>query len=305
MRNKFGVRTVLIPFIAVAGFFFIQMIVAIGYMMILFFVSSFSSAGFDRMKMEQLFADATKVLIAHSNNISGIYSILIIIMALAGIHILKHSNPSAVRRERTNAGQWGAAVLVIIGVSGMITLLMTGIQELAKYVPVVDTALQNYIKLSENFVGSGNILMVILTTCIVVPIAEDLVFRGIIQGELRRVMPAWAAILIQGAIFALVHGDPIQISYVILPAIILGTVYEWTKSIYVPIALHMLFNFLGAALPMMLAGNEKAGNVFVVVEWAVIPVSILAMIFLYKRRRTDPAELPETVNAASLVESNK
>jgi len=290
MRNKFGIRTILIPVFAVAGFFFIQMIVAIGYLLIVLFASSFSSDGFDPAKMEQLFKDVNTILVQHSNNISGIYSILIIIMALFGIRILMQSNPLAVRRERTSAGEWIAAGLLVAGVSGVITLLMTGISELAKVVPFIDTALKNYIKLSENFVGSGNIPMVILTTCVVVPIAEDLVFRGVIQGELRRVMPAWAAVLIQGVIFALVHGDPIQISYVIIPAIMLGAVYEWTKSIYVPIALHMAFNFLGAAVPMMLIDNQPAGEIFVIAEWAMIPVGVIALVYLFKRRKKDPAE---------------
>lgn len=301
MRNKFGVRTVLIPVFAVAGFFFVQMVVAIAYMLIVIFSSSFSASGFDPAKMEQLLANATTLLVQHSNNISGIYSILIILMALIGIRLLKHSNPLAVRRERVSAGEWAAAGLLIIGVSGVITLLMAGISELAKYVPAIDTALKNYIELSQNFIGSGNIPMVILTTCIVVPIAEDLVFRGIIQGELRRVLPAWAAVLLQGVIFALVHGDPIQISYVIIPAIILGTVYEWTKSIYVPIALHMLFNFLGAAVPMILGDNEQAGGIFVMAEWVMIPVAVAAVVFLFKMRKKEPLELAATGNAPDML----
>lgn len=288
MNNKFGIRTVLIPIFAVAGFFFIQIVVTIGYFLILVFSKAYTSSGFDSEMLDQLFLDPTKLLITNSNYISGIYSVLIIIVALAAIRILTQSNPMAIRREHVSLREWLASFLLVIGVAGVITLLMTGIQELAKYVPVIEEAINNYIELSENFIGSGSIPIVILTTCFIVPIAEDLVFRGIIQGELRRVMPGWLAVLIQAVIFALVHGNPIQISYVILPAIVLGASYEWTKSIYVPIALHMIFNFLGSAVPMMLADDMVAGGIFVYMEFAMIPIAVLAMVYLYRRRKRDP-----------------
>lgn len=291
MRSKFGIRTILIPVLAVIGFYLIQMIVAIAYLFIVLLASAFTSEGFDPSKMNSLLMDVNAIIIKHSNNISGIYAVIIILLSILVIRSLLHSNPNAIRREKVSSGEMIAAALVIIGASGATTLLMTGIQELGKVVPFVDKIMNDYIQLSESFVGSGNIAMVIITTCIIVPIAEDLVFRGIIQGELRRVMPGWTAVIIQAVIFALVHGNPIQITYVLLPAIILGAVYEWTKSIYMPIGLHMLFNFTGAAVPMMLQGNENATGVFVIFEFAMIPFAIIAIVYLFKKRKTDTWDL--------------
>ena len=299
MRSKFGLRTILIPIFAVIGFYMVQILVSIVYLLILFFASSFTADGFDPSKMDLLMKDVNTLLMQQSNNISGIYSVLIIAIALLVIRALTRSNPLAIRHERTNAGQWTAAVLLILGSAGIVTLLMIGIQELAKAVPAIQTAMDNYINLSKNFIGSGNIPVVILTTCIAVPIAEDLVFRGIIQGELRRVMPGWTAVLIQGVIFALVHGDPIQISYVIIPAIILGAAYEWTKSIYVPIAMHMVFNLAGSVIPMMLGNSETAGGIFATAEIAMIPFAVIALVFLYKRRHKDPD--PDAFAAENIV----
>jgi len=290
VRNKFGIRTILIPFLAIAGFFIIQIMVSVIYLFIMMFASSFTSGGFDPGKVDRLLSDITALLIRQANNISGIYAILIILAAWLVIRALLRSNPLAIRREPVKKGTWAAAALLMAGVSGAIMLLMAGIQALGQTVPFIDQALQDYIKLSQNFISSGNILLVILTTCFVVPIAEDLVFRGIIQGELRRVMPGWTAVLLQGVIFALVHGNPIQITYVIIPAIMLGAVYEWTKSIYVPIAMHMLFNFAGAAIPLMLQGNQTGNTVFVLFEYAMIPVAVIAVVYLYKRRIKDSAE---------------
>jgi membrane protease YdiL (CAAX protease family) len=281
----------------------IQIIVSIVYILVLLFSSTFTAGGFDPSQMDLLLSDSTKLLYEHANSISGVYSILIIAAALLVLHGLSRNNPRAVRREHVDPGQWGSAVLVILGAVGLVSILIVGIQLLAQVVPAIQTAMDNYNEMSKNFVGSGSIPLIILTTCIAVPIAEDLVFRGIIQGELRRAMPAWLAISIQAVIFALVHGDPIQISYVIIPAVFLGLVYEWTKSIYVPIVMHMTFNLVGSVVTMVVQDMTQAGTVvsiagftadpntiFFMAEMAMIPFAIIALVFLYKRRRQD---LPE------------
>ena len=284
MRNRFGLRTLLVPFLAILGFFTIQILVSVLYLFILMFAAAFSSGAFDPSRMDQLLKDVNALLISQSNIISGIYAILIIFAAWITLRVLLRSNPMAVRREPVKPGTWAAAAVLMVGAAGAVTLLVAGIELLGRSVPAIDKALKDYTQLSEAFIGSGSIVLVLLTTCFVVPVAEDLVFRGIIQGELRRVMPGWAAVLIQGVLFALVHGNPIQITYVIIPALLLGAAYEWTGSIYVPIAMHMLFNIVGAAIPMLLQGDVQANTVFVLIEYGLVPFAILAGVYLYKRR---------------------
>ncbi len=300
MKPKFGIRTVLIPILAIITFFVIQIAVSIVYLVVLMFSQAFSGGQWDPSKIEPFLSDSADLLLAHSNTIGMLYSVILIALAILALRGLSRSNPLAVRRQRPDKGQWIAAVLTVIGAAGLVTLLMLGIQELAKSVPVIQNAMDDYLKLSEGFIGSGNIPMVIVSTCILVPISEDLVFRGIIQGELRRVLPGWAAILIQGVVFALVHGDPIQISYVLIPAMFLGIVYEWTQSIYVPIAMHMIFNFVGSALPLMFLENETASGILVIAEFAMIPVAAVAMVFLYKKRN---AGLPDPATAANSAQA--
>ena len=48
------------------------------------------------------------------------------------------------------------------------------------------------------------------------PLAEELTFRGVIQTRLERAMPPWLALVLQAAIFGLVHGTPIQMVYAFL-----------------------------------------------------------------------------------------
>ncbi|MHB1484077.1 MAG: CPBP family intramembrane glutamic endopeptidase [Saccharofermentanales bacterium] len=289
MKEKFGPRTILIPLFSVIGFFAIQLSVYAVYIISLILASTFSGGVPDQNKLNDLFEKIPDVIISHSNYINAIFAVIIAIAAFFVIKALMRRNPLAVRTEKVRPGVFIASLMAMVGATGLVTLLMAGISELAKHVPVVKTAIDNYINMSEKFAGNGSIVMLVISTCILIPIAEDLVFRGIIQGEFRRVVPGWAAVVLQAVVFSLVHGNPIQISYVIIPALILGAAYEWSKSIYVPIAMHMVFNFIGAALPLMIKDNANAESYYVVAELAMIPVGIVAFLFIYSRRVKEPA----------------
>lgn len=287
MREKFSARTILIPVFAVVGFFLVQLFIAVGYMLILSVFIAITNTDMALNDPDKLTATLEKLFLEHSNVIAAIYSVITATISIIAIKILLHKNPHAIRQEKVSKTFWILAPIVMIACAGAVTLLMSLITFIGQQLQFVKTLMDDYIKLSESFVGNGNIILVILSTCILVPIAEDLVFRGIIQGELRRVMPAWAAIVIQGVIFALVHMNPIQISYVIIPALALGTIYEWSKSIYVPIFLHMIFNFVGAALPLMIGDNEQLGTYYTIALIVLIPAGLISLFFLYQKRVKD------------------
>ena len=281
-RERFRLRTVLIPVAAVAGFFAIQIAVVTVYMILYSFITSI----LDPAGAAEILSGIQDILLRSTNNIGAIYSVLAAVAALLVIRALRKGNPEAAHWNNPGKSAYFAAIVVMVGAAGLIALLMTALSQLAESVPFIDAKLQEYVELSEMFTGDGNLAMIILSTCILVPLAEELVFRGIIQGELRRVFPAWATVLIQAVIFSLVHGNLVQISYVILPALVLGLVYEWTRSLYVPIAMHMVFNFIGAAVPQMLGSDETAMMYLYVVQIAMIPPAILGMAYLAARHRS-------------------
>ncbi|MHB8961524.1 MAG: CPBP family intramembrane glutamic endopeptidase [Saccharofermentanales bacterium] len=288
-RERFSFRTIGIPVAAVVVFYIIQIIVVLIYSILysLIYYLSGQISGAD------ILSTLEDLIMRQTNNIGAIYSVVVAAAAAFALFLLLKGNPRAVRREKTSKGAVLASIIIMVGVSGLISLQMLGLSALGEHVPYIGKILKDYNDLAQAFVGDGNIAMIILSTCILVPVAEELVFRGIIQGELRRVFPAWATILIQAVIFALVHGNVVQISYVIFPALLLGLVYEWTKSIYVPIALHMIFNFIGSALPQMLVQNDAAVLYLYVIQIAFIPAAIIGIFYLKSRRRTDPEGIPD------------
>lgn len=80
--------------------------------------------------------------------------------------------------------------------------------------------------------------------------AEEFLFRGIVQGELKRAIGPTGAIVAAGAVFGLIHftvaGSPLEkFAYVAVAAalgITLGYLYEYTGNLVVPALAHGCYN---------------------------------------------------------------
>lgn len=87
-----------------------------------------------------------------------------------------------------------------------------------------------------------------LTMAVLGPLAEELTFRGVIQTRLERAMPPWLALVLQAAIFGLVHGTPIQMAYAFLVGLAFGFLRRRTGSILPGFAAHAAFNAMNDPL---------------------------------------------------------
>ena len=102
--------------------------------------------------------------------------------------------------------------------------------------------------------GSGDptyfLIMVPVSILFVGP-AEELLFRGAVQGRLRQSWGMWPAIVTATVLFGLIHipaisgGFGAQLSYALLVGILgllLGYLYEYTQNILVPSLIHGAYN---------------------------------------------------------------
>lgn len=92
--------------------------------------------------------------------------------------------------------------------------------------------------------------MVPLSFLVIAP-AEELLFRGVIQGRLREAFAPVVAIPVTAAIFATVHyfsltggsgARFIAIAILFLPSLVFGYAYERTANLVVPILIHGAYN---------------------------------------------------------------
>ena len=89
-----------------------------------------------------------------------------------------------------------------------------------------------------------------LATLILAPIVEEVVFRGLIFGYLRRAGTGFpVANLIQAVCFGLYHMNLVQGIYAFLCGLLLGYLAHRYRSLLMPVFFHCLFNLWGTVLP--------------------------------------------------------
>lgn len=77
---------------------------------------------------------------------------------------------------------------------------------------------------------------------LLVPIAEEILFRGLLFRWLRRHVAMIGAAVLSGLLFGLVHGFIEVIVAASLLGMALAMVYEWTRSLWPPVIIHATNN---------------------------------------------------------------
>lgn len=90
-----------------------------------------------------------------------------------------------------------------------------------------------------------------LLACVAGPIAEEFLFRGVLYSTIRRQVAAPLAMLITGAVFALVHTNIIGFLPITLLGGLLAYVYERTGSLLAPMTVHIVHNTLLMSMAMI------------------------------------------------------
>jgi len=139
---------------------------------------------------------------------------------------------------------------------------------------VAHTVLRQLVEPGAMF-GTQSIWWCLMVLCVTIgaPIAEELVYRGLLQSSLRRALQqsrsesathpanasaqprhAWPAILVTSVIFALIHAGVAEwhaLATLMVLSICFGVAYERTRNLMVPIVMHVIFNVANIVLAMM------------------------------------------------------
>jgi membrane protease YdiL (CAAX protease family) len=162
---------------------------------------------------------------------------------------------------------------------------------LERYFPSSDAQLLARAALYRT-VSMSDVLVLLLVTCLVAPLVEELFFRGALYGRLVKVSVLGAA-LATGLCFVVVHADPRQWPALLLVSAALSCLRAASGSLLPSLALHVTFNAAGVlALVLGAASPTRPLNV----SWAATVASwVAACLILMLAVRA--AEAPEAVRA--------
>lgn len=96
---------------------------------------------------------------------------------------------------------------------------------------------------NENFFG-GQMIYELLGSCLLIPVAEELLYRGVVYRRLRMFCDVKVALPFSALIFGLVHANLVQFIYAAILGLLLAFLLEKTGCLYTAILGHMAANLV-------------------------------------------------------------
>jgi uncharacterized protein len=137
----------------------------------------------------------------------------------------------------------------------------------------------------------GELVLVIVTVAVVPALSEEILFRGLVQTDLERIMGGWKSAVIAGVIFGLYHVNPFSLVPIVGLGVVFGLIVHRSGTIVLAMAAHFMNNLLATvALSMNLdddflvtAPQGGAGALEIALNTAVFAVVFVALMYYFVR----------------------
>lgn len=218
-------------------------------------------------------------LMSHLNLVSAILYLMVLPIPALWYYLAFQSREGGIRAIPGKCRRVGldGCVLIVLFTFGMIHVTSIILAIVAQALP---DAMDNYQSLIENSGLTEYSLMWVLSTLILPPLVEELIFRGLIQKYLERAGMRWIlANVVQAVLFGVFHQNLVQGIYAALLGFALGFVAYRYNTLAASMLMHMFYNLMGTLI--------------VDLESRFLPGIIMGMIIL--------VSIPMTVSAVTLI----
>ncbi len=141
--------------------------------------------------------------------------------------------------------------------------------------------LESYAQASAALNRTG--ILTAIAAVILVPILEEVIFRGLILSRLNRALPGWLSVLLSALLFGVCHVHPLWMAYAFALGVVFGFMDLRARSIWPSLIAHSIFNGIGQ-LSVYLPETEQAGLLFLA-TLAAIGVVLCIIVLIYRRTR--------------------
>ena len=174
--------------------------------------------------------------------------------------LLIRTIPAAPKKPAVNMriGHWFITLLICFSgmyLSNILGNIITQLIGLAKGGTVGNDLL--------DIVSNTGIITTIVIMVILAPVMEELIFRKLLIDRIVTYGEG-TAVLMSALFFGLFHGNLNQFAYAFVLGLIFGFIYVKTRTVRYTIPLHMVINFMGSVLSMIVlraSGYEELARV--------------------------------------------
>ncbi len=143
--------------------------------------------------------------------------------------------------------------------------------------------LKNTVSFSNQTNSTKDVIIYIISTAIIPAICEELIFRGVFLGILRKYGDCFA-IIASSLVFAGIHGNISQIPFTFIFGLILAFSVCKTNSILPAIIIHFINNLYSVIMDIIRTSEIFTDNIYVSVYYLIIALfctlGIISFIFL-------------------------
>ena len=132
---------------------------------------------------------------------------------------------AGMRTDRAEAAGLRAADVNLIGLLAVGSCVLFN-----NLIGVLDQVTEGFERTGQ-LLGEASLTVQVLCIGLIIPLAEELVFRGFLYGQLRRVRSPGAAALVSAVCFGIYHGNLAQGIYAACLGLILAVLYEHYDSL--------------------------------------------------------------------------
>lgn len=141
---------------------------------------------------------------------------------------------------------------------------------------------------------SPSIFLVVLGTGILVPITEEVFFRGLIYKRMRSMTGPLAAILASSLLFGIFHGNMLQGIYAVGCSLLFAFLFEVCQTIWIPVVSHCAMNLTSVFLTETGLFTDERLNSFpvsaAIAAVAVIGFAVILLMWKRAQRRAGSSE---------------
>ena len=251
---------------------------AVNNYFLLFFAAS---CVLSSMYIQQIFS-----LVEHYREGIGVSSLFGIIIP---VYLLTRRFPSGIRRQlRIARPRWPRLILVIVATAGAVILVDQIYVITQSFSPVPDDYAEAIRELKPD--GPLQFTVTLMGLCMLVPLAEEIVFRGLIQQIFTRNMGPILAVALSGAVFGAVHLNAHLLISITVFGWYLCWVYYATGNLTYTIVSHALFN--AVALAQLTWSTEVAagGLPIYLQDTRIVVGSLVIFVFLLFKMKEGGSE---------------
>ncbi|MBK7894237.1 MAG: type II CAAX endopeptidase family protein [Candidatus Promineifilaceae bacterium] len=198
---------------------------------------------------------AVVLLLAANASILTITVVTVFTSALAGIgaillaNALLHKHSLAALGFTAVSRRWLVTATLLSLAVGVVRAF--GLDWLSVTFPVLNAGSE---ALSQMLVFDEPAAMIVSVVLIstLVPLWEEMFFRGYVHNVLRNRLGMWAAIFVSSLLFGLFHFIPLQIIGAFTLGLLLAWLYEKSGSLWLPIFAHALNNLVFGILAQLI-----------------------------------------------------